>query len=390
MLHRRGDHARRLSEHERRELQRRVAEGETFASAAAAVGCSTKSIQRLLARTGGLDQRARQRSPLRLSPADREELSRGLVAGDSLRQIAGRVGRSASTLSREVERNGGRTAYRAYHAEQSAVRRARRPKPAKLALHSRLRREVERRLLERWSPQQIAARLVFDYPDDATMRVSHETIYRTLFVQARGALRKELTACLRTQRTQRRSHKRTEHSGTGRIRDMVRISERPSEVEDRAIPGHWEGDLLMGKSGKSAIGTLVERSSRYVVLVPLPDGRTAPHVRAALTRQLTRLPAELRRTLTWDQGKEMADHVRFSVDTKIDVYFCDPHSPWQRGSNENTNGLLRQYFPKTADLSIYTPADLASVARQLNTRPRQTLGWKKPAEVFCRSVASTG
>jgi transposase, IS30 family len=389
-LRRRGNHARRLSEHERRELQRRVAEGETFASAAAAVGCSTKSIQRLLARTGGLDQRARERSPLRLSPADREELSRGLVAGNSLRQIAGRVGRAASTLSREVERNGGRTAYRACHAERSAVRRARRPKPAKLALHSRLRREVERRLLERWSPQQIAARLVFDYPDDTTMRVSHETIYRTLFVQARGALRKELTACLRTQRTQRRSHKRTEHSGTGRIRDMVRISERPSEVEDRAIPGHWEGDLLMGKAGKSAIGTLVERSSRYVVLVSLPDGRTAPHVRAALTRQLTRLPAELRRTLTWDQGKEMADHVRFSVDTNIDVYFCDPHSPWQRGSNENTNGLLRQYFPKTADLSIYTRAELASVARQLNTRPRQTLGWKKPAEVFCRSVASTG
>jgi transposase, IS30 family len=390
MQRRRGDHARRLSEHERRELQRRVAAGETFARAAAAVGCSTKSIQRLLARTGGLERWARDRSPLRLSPADREELSRGLMAGDSLRQIAGRVGRAASTLSREVERNGGRTAYRACYAESSAVRRGRRPKPAKLALHSRLRREVERRLLARWSPQQIAARLVFDYPDDPAMRVSHETIYRTLFVQARGALRKELTACLRTQRTQRRSHKRTEHSGTGRIRDMVRISERPSEVEDRAIPGHWEGDLLMGKGGKSAIGTLVERSSRYVVLVPLPDGRTAPHVRAALTRQLTRLPAELRRTLTWDQGKEMADHVRFSVDTNIDVYFCDPHSPWQRGSNENTNGLLRQYFPRTADLSVYTRADLASVARQLNARPRQTLGWKKPAEVFCVTVASTG
>jgi len=312
------------------------------------------------------------------------------VAGDSLRQIAGRLGRVVSTLSREVERNGGRLAYRACHAETSAARRARRPKPAKLALHSRLRREVERRLLERWSPQQIAARLVYDYPDDLAMRVSHETIYRTLFVQARGALRKELTACLRTQRTQRRSHKRTEHSGTGRIRDMVRISDRPSEAEDRAIPGHWEGDLLMGKGGKSAIGTLVERSSRYVVLVPLPDGRTAPHVRAALTRQLIRLPAELRRTLTWDQGKEMAEHVRFSVDTNIDVYFCDPHSPWQRGSNENTNGLLRQYLPKTEDLSAYTRADLAAVARQLNTRPRQTLAWKKPAEVFCLTVASTG
>lgn len=390
MSRRRGDHARRLSEHERRELQRRVAEGETFASAAAAVGCSTKSIQRLLARTGGLARRATERSPLRLSPADREELSRGLVAGDSLRHIAERLGRVVSTLSREVERNGGRLTYRACHAETSAARRARRPKPTKLALDSRLRREVERRLLERWSPQQIAARLLYDYPDDLAMRVSHETIYRTLFVQARGALRKDLTACLRTQRTQRRSHKRTEHSGTGRIRDMVRISDRPSEAEDRAIPGHWEGDLLMGKGGKSAIGTLVERSSRYVVLVPLPDGRTAPHVRAALTRQLIRLPAELRRTLTWDQGKEMAEHVRFSVDTAIDVYFCDPHSPWQRGSNENTNGLLRQYFPKTADLSAYTRTDLAAVARQLNTRPRQTLGWKKPAEVFCLTVASTG
>ena len=390
MSRRRGDHGRRLSEHDRRELQRRVAEGETFTSAAAAVGCSRKSIQRLLARTGGLRQRTTERSPLRLSLGDREELSRGLVAGESLRHIAGRLGRVVSTLSREVERNGGRTAYRACHADTAAARRARRPKPAKLAVHRRLRREVERRLLERWSPQQIAARLVHDYPDDRAMRVSHETIYRTLFVQARGGLRKELTACLRTQRTQRRSFKRTEHSGIGRIRDMVRISERPSDAEDRAIPGHWEGDLLIGKGGKSAIGTLVERASRYVVLVPLPDGRTAPHVRVALTRQLRRLPAELRRTLTWDQGKEMAEHVRFSVDTHIDVYFCDPHSPWQRGSNENTNGLLRQYFPKNADLSVYTRADLASVARQLNTRPRQTLGWKKPDEVFCLTVASTG
>lgn len=226
----------RLSVQERRELQWRVAEGETFASTATAVGCSTKSIQRLLARTGGLRQRATERSPLRLSLADREELSRGLVAGDSLRQIAGRLGRAVSTLSREVARNGGRRAYRACEAERSAARRARRPKPAKLALHTRLRREVERRLLERWSPQQIAACLICDYPDDLTMRVSHETTYRTLFVQARGALRKELTACLRTGRTQRRPHKRTEHSGTGRLRIMVHIGERPSEAEDRAIP----------------------------------------------------------------------------------------------------------------------------------------------------------
>jgi IS30 family transposase len=244
-------------------------------------------------------------------------------------------------------------------------------------------------LLEHWSPQQIAARLVSDYPDDLGMRVSHKTIYRSLFVQARGALRKELAACLRTGRAQRIPQKRTEHSGVGRLRDMVLISERPAEASDRAVPGHWEGDLIVGRGGRSAIGTLVERSSRYVVLLHLPDGRTADHVRLALTRQLSGLPAELRRTLTWDQGKEMAEHVRFTIDTNIAVFFCDPHSPWQRGSNENSNGLLRQYFPKNADLSIYTRAELSAVARQLNNRPRQTLGWMKPSEVFCRSVAST-
>ena len=390
MGRRRGNHARRLSDDERRELRRRVAEGETFAQAAAAVGCSAKSVSRLMAKTGGLRQRLTARSAWRLSFAEREDLSRGLVAGDSLQQIAGRVGRPVSTLSREVARNGGRSTYRAWHGETAAARRARRPKPAKLAWHTRLRREVERRLWDRWSPQQIAARLVIDYPDDLTMRVSHETIYQTLFVQARGALRKELTACLRTGRTQRRAHKRTEHSGTGRIRDMVPISARPSAVEDRAIPGHWEGDLLFGQGGKSAIGTLVERSSRYVLLVPLPDGRTAAEVRAALTRAVIRLPADLRRTLTWDQGKEMAEHVRFSIDTAIKVYFCDPHSPWQRGTNENTNGLLRQYFPTSVDLRTYTRAELNAVARQLNNRPRLTLGWQKPAEVFCRTVALTG
>jgi IS30 family transposase len=390
MGRRRGNHARRLSDDERRELRRRVAEGETFAQAAATVGCSAKSVSRLMAKTGGLRQRLTARSAWRLSFAEREDLSRGLVAGDSLQQIAGRVGRPVSTLSREVARNGGRSTYRAWHGETTAARRARRPKPAKLAWHTRLRCEVERRLWDRWSPQQIAARLVIDYPDDLTMRVSHETIYQTLFVQARGALRKELTACLRTGRTQRRAHKRTEHSGTGRIRDMVPISARPSAVEDRAIPGHWEGDLLFGRGGKSAIGTLVERSSRYVLLVPLPDGRTAAEVRAALTRAVIRLPADLRRTLTWDQGKEMAEHVRFSIDTAIKVYFCDPHSPWQRGTNENTNGLLRQYFPTSVDLRSYTRAELNAVARQLNNRPRLTLGWQKPAEVFCRTVALTG
>jgi len=246
---------------------------------------------------------------------------------------------------------------------------------------------VERRLLERWSPQQIAARLVCDYPDDLTMRVSHETIYRTLFVQARGALHHELTACLRTGRVHRRPQKRREPAGQGRIQHMVPISARPASVADRAVPGHWEGDLLLGR--QSAIGTLVERASRYVMLVPLPHGRTAPAVRTALTRAVIRLPTELRRTLTWDQGKEMAEHVRFSVDTDVEVYFCDPHSPWQRGTAENTNGLLRQYFPKKTDLRRYTRADLNAVARQLNNRPRQTLRWQKPAEVFCRNVALT-
>jgi transposase, IS30 family len=388
MRRRRADHGRRLSQTDHEEIRRRVCEGETFATAAAAVGCSTKSIQRFMARTGGVMPRARERSPLRLSLADREELSRGVVAGDSLRRIAARLGRAVSTISREVAWNGPRDGYRAWRAEQTAARRARRPKPAKLATHPRLCREVERRLRDHWSPQQIAARLDCDYPDDLEMRVSHETIYRSLYVQARGALRKELTACLRTGRTQRCSHKRTEHSGTGRLRNMVLISDRPAEASDRAVPGHWEGDLIMGKGGRSAIGTLVERSSRYVVLLHLPHGRTAERVRVALTRQLSDLPAELRRTLTWDQGKEMAEHVQFTIDTNIGVFFCDPHSPWQRGSNENSNGLLRQYFPRTADLSIYTRAELDRVARELNNRPRQTLGWMKPSEVFCRSVAS--
>ena len=382
--------ARRLSQADRSEIERRIRVGETFETAAAAVGCSTKSIQRYLALTGGLKSRLKKRSALRLSLAEREEVSRGLVAGDSLRTIATRLGRAPSTISREVAWNGSRDDYRACRADSEAVRRGRRPKPSKLAVDSRLCREVERGLRDNWSPQQIAARLICDYPDDMNMRVSHETIYRTLFVQARGALRKELTACLRTGRTQRRPHMRTEQSGAGRLQNIVRISERPPEVADRAVPGHWEGDLIIGKGGRSAIGTLVERSSRYVMLLHLPHGRTAEDVRAALTRQISKLPAELRRTLTWDQGKEMADHVRFTTDTNMQVYFCDPHSPWQRGSNENTNGLLRQYFPKKADLSLHSAAQLNAVARELNNRPRQTLNWMKPSEVFCRTVASIG
>jgi len=381
---------RRLSQTDLTEIERRIWAGETFATAAAALGCSTRSIQRFLALSGGLKRRVKARSPLRLSLADREELSRGLVAGDSLRTIATRLRRAPSTISREVAWSGTRSRYRAWRADSEATRRGQRPKPAKLAVDARLCREVERGLRARWSPQQIAARLICDYPDDLNMRVSHETIYRTLFVQARGALRKELTACLRTGRTQRRPHMRIERSGAGRLQNMILISDRPPEIEDRAIPGHWEGDLIIGKGGRSAIGTLVERSSRYVVLLHLPHGRTAEDVRAALTRQISKLPAELRRTLTWDQGKEMADHVRFSTDTNMVVYFCDPHSPWQRGSNENTNGLLRQYFPSKADLSLHSAAQLNAVARELNNRPRQTLNWMKPSEVFCRTVASIG
>lgn len=379
--------ARRLSHADRATIEALIQRGATFEAAATAAGCSTRSIQRFLASTGGLKRRLKARSPLRLSLAEREELSRGLVAGESFRAIAKRLGRAPSTVSREVAWSG-RERYRAWRGDRGAIDRGRRPKPAKLALHPRLCREVERGLLKKWSPQQIAAALVSDYPHDVGMRVSHETIYKTLFIQARGALRKELAACLRTGRAQRRPHMRTEQSGAGRIRNPILISERPPEVEDRAVPGHWEGDLIIGKAGRSAIGVLVERASRYVVLLHLPHGRTAEEVRAALTRQVTKMPAELRRSLTWDQGKEMAEHVRFSTDTNMVVYFCDPHSPWQRGTGENTNGLLRQYFPRTSDLSVHSAAHLNAVARELNGRPRQTLGWLKPSAVFSRTVAS--
>lgn len=380
---------RRLSRVDRLRIERLNRAGETFAAIAAMVGCSVKSVQRYLRLTGGLESRVKERSALRLSLADREELSRGLNAGDSRRAIAARLGRSPSTISREVALNGHRDDYRAWSADIAALERGRRPKPAKLSQDPKLRREVERGLQARWSPEQIAAWLVREYPDDSNMRVSHETIYKSLFVQARGALRKGLTAFLRTGRSQRRPHMRTERSGKGRLQNMTMISERPAEVEDRAVPGHWEGDLIIGKGGRSAIGTLVERKSRYLMLFRLPNGRTAEDVRIGLTRTITNLPAELRRSLTWDQGKEMADHVRFSTDARMTVYFCDPHSPWQRGSNENTNGLLRQYFPSKSDLSVHSTAHLNAVARSLNGRPRETLGWMTPAEVFSQSVAST-
>jgi transposase, IS30 family len=378
----------RMTGADRLEIVRRVALGESPAEAARAVGCSQATLHRLKVQHGGLASRTRARSPLRLSVAEREEVSRGLLAGDSRRAIARRLGRAPSTVSREVARatrQGSREAYRAWHGEEAAARGARRPKPGKLATCARLRQEVEARLGRHWSPQQIAASLKRDFPQEPALHVSHETIYRCLFVQARGGLRKELTAHLRTQRTHRHGSRRTDV--TGQLADRILLSARPAEAEDRAVPGHWEGDLIIGKAGKSAIGTLVERTSRYVMLLHLPEGRTAEHVRAALTHTVTRLPQHLRRSLTWDQGKEMAEHVRFTVDTQVQVYFCDPHSPWQRGSNENTNGLLRQYFPKGMDLSHLSTEHLDAVAAELNGRPRQTLGWSSPADVFAQAVA---
>ncbi len=386
-MRRQGDHGRRLSGEERLEIRQRVAAGATFAAVAVRIGCSTKSIQRLLGQTGGLAPRVQVRSPLRLSLAEREEISRGLRAGDSRRAIARHLGRAPSTVAREVAPHPGPAGYRAWRAEWRALQQARRPKEPKLARCPRLRAEVERLLTQRWSPEQIAHRLRLEHPSDRAMHVSHETIYRSLFVQARGALRRELTACLRTGRAQRRA--RTRPMQTGRLVDMVLISARPAEAADRAVPGHWEGDLLLGKAGRSAIGSVVERRSRYVLLLRLPEGRTAEHVRRALAERMTTLPAQLRRTLTWDQGKEMAEHVRFRIETGIPVYFCDPRSPWQRPTSENTNGLLRQYFPKGADLTGYTQRDLDAVARELNGRPRQTLGWRKPYEVFAQTVATT-
>jgi len=379
--------ASRLTVEDHLEIQRRFRTGESVAAAAAAVGCSAQSVQRLLRVTGGMALRAPTRSEARLSLAEREEVFRGIQAGESFRKIAARIGRAPSTVSREVRAAEGREAYRAHLGEKGARLRARRPKPFKLLQNAALRQEVENGLRQLWSPQQIAASLKVDHPNDPELRVSHEIIYSSIYVQARGALRKELAACLRTRRTRRRPEKRTDLRG--KISDMIMISERPREAIDRALPGHWEGDLIIGKGGGSAIGTLVERKSRFVVLLRLPNGRTTEDVRKALVAEVRRLPEHLRRSITWDQGKEMAQHTRFSVETNISIYFCDPHSPWQRGRNENTNGLLRQHLPKGRDLSVYTRRELSTVAAQLNGRLRQTLDWKTPGGVMRTFVAST-
>jgi IS30 family transposase len=378
---------RRLSFAERLELQHRVRSGERFADVAEALGCSSKSVQRLLNATGGVKPRTVERSARRLSMAEREEISRGLLANESARAIAGRLVRAPSTISREIKANGGRDNYRAWHAQERSHDQARRPKAAKLATCLRLRVEVEAGLEKRWSPQQISGRLRVDFPDDAEMRVSHETIYQSLFVQARGALRKELTMHLRTGRPRRKPHGRTNPGG--HLLDMVLLADRPADVEDRAVPGHWEGDLIIGRRGESAVATLVERQSRFLMLVDLFDGRTAPLVREALTAHVLDLPEQLAKSLTWDRGKEMGQHVEFSIDTGMAVYFCDPHAPWQRGTNENTNGLIRQYLPKGTDLSRHDQDRLDEIAAELNGRPRQTLGWMTPSEAFAQAVATT-
>ena len=313
--------------------------------------------------------------PGRLTMAEREEIALGVVRGESYARIARGLGRPTSAVSREVNGNGGRAAYRAGKAHRRAYERARRPKVHKLA--GPLGDVVVGWVRQWWSPEQIARRLRLEYPDDPMMWVSHETIYRSIYVQGRGELRRELARCLRSGRAQRQPKQRMERRG--RIPDMVSISERPAEVEDRAVPGHWEGDLLVGKDNKSAIATLVERTTRYVMLAKIDD-LSALSVRDAITAQVLRLPAHLRRSLTWDRGREMSQHAEFSVDTGIDVYFCDPHAPWQRGSNENTNGLLRQYFPKSTDLSVHSQEALDAAAHSLNNRPRETLAWYKPAE----------
>ena len=382
-------YCRGFSAAEKTELWDRWQRGESLKAIGRAFGKPSSSIYFQLAPHGGIRPGLRRRSRLSLSLSEREEISRGIVAEQSIRSLASLLGRSPSTVSREVRRNGGYNQYRATLADQRAWARARRPKRCKLATQPRLRQVVAMKLGLNWSPEQIAGWLKRAYRGDGANQVSHETIYRSLFVQARGVLKKELLQHLRSKRTIRRSKlARRKGVGRGQITDMVSISERPASVDDRAVPGHWEGDLLSG-SKNSYIATLVERQTRYVMLAKVANKETQTVV-SALIRQARKPPAELYKSLTWDRGKELADHRRFSLATDIDVYFCDPQSPWQRGSNENTNGLLRQYFPKGTDVSVYSQAYLNKVARQLNERPRKTLAFETPAERFNACVASTG
>ena len=378
-----------LTSAQKTELWDRWQRGESLKAIGRAFGKPSSSIYCLVSPHGGIRPAVRRRSRLALTLSEREEISRGIVAQRSIRSIARLLGRSPSTVSREVRRNGGHARYRAALADAQAWAGARRPKRCKLANNGWLRRVVARQLRLSWSPEQIAGWLKRAHPGQEAYLVSHETIYRSLFVQARGVLKKELIQHLRSQRTMRRSrHGTGKGDGRGQVKDMISIRERPASVEDRAVPGHWEGDLLSG-SKNSYIATLVERHTRYVMLAKVANKDTQTVV-SALIKQAKKLPSELYKSLTWDRGKELADHRRFSLATDIDVYFCDPRSPWQRGSNENTNRLLRQYFAKGTNLSVHSQAHLNKVARQLNERPRKTLGFETPAERFNACVAATG
>src|ERR1700694_1744650 len=378
-----------LSAVQRSELWRRWKAGQSLHEIGRAFGKEHSSIRCLVARYDGIVPAVRRRSRRVLTAVEREDISRGLASGAALRTIAQHLDRAVSTVSREVARHGGRSAYRANEADDQAWKSALRPNTCLLALHEQLQEIVASKLLLDWSPEQISGWLKTEYPHDESLRVSHETIYRSLFIQARGVLKKELVAHLRSKRRIRRSqHARIFKDSRGQIAEAISIRERPAEIEDRAIPGHWKGDLLSG-SKNSHIVTLVERHSRFTTLLKVPSKDTAVVV-AALTRHAQKLPAVLRRSLTWDRGLEMAQHKTFTMATDVQVYFCDPQSPWQRGSNENTNGLLRQYFPRRTDLSGYTQADLDEVALRLNQRPRKTLGFQTPASKLQQSVASTG
>jgi IS30 family transposase len=379
----------RLARQMEREFWRQVHAGLVPEDAAVAAGVSRTTGRTWFRERGGVAVDVAESSGRYLSLAEREEIAVGLAARESVRAIARRLGRAPSTVSREVRRNcprtGGyltRTRYRAGAAQAAADARARRPKVAKLVAHPPLRGYVQDKLAgrQRWSPEQISERLRRDFPDDERMRVSPETIYQSIYVQGRGALRRELAACLRTGRAVRKAQRRADER-RGRIKDMVMISERPAEAADRAVPGHWEGDLIIGRDGASAIGTLVERSTRFTMLLHLTDQRAAT-VRDAIAATITTLPVALRRSLTWDQGRELADHAGVRLATDMQVYFCDPASPWQRGTNENTNGLLRQYFPKGTDLSVHPPEHLTEIADALNGRPRKTLDWRTPTEAL--------
>ena len=378
-----------LSLDQKSELWRRWKAGETLSDIGRALGKHAASVFGVVTAKGGFSPVPRSRKPGSLSLAEREEISRGLVEGRSFRHLARDLRRVVSTISREVARNGGRRAYRAARAEERALDHARRPQPCRLAFNPLLCKLVAGKLSDQWSPQQIAGWLKIRHPGDPSMNVSHETIYKSLFIQARGVLKKELLAHLRSRRIMRRGRTATTAGqARGQIIDAVSIRDRPAEIEDRAIPGHWEGDLLSG-ARNSHIATLVERSSRFVILVKV-NGKDSDSVVGALIRQVQNLPQGLMTSLTWDRGTELAYHRTFTVATDVSVYFCDPKSPWQRGSNENTNGLLRQYFPNGTDLSVYTQDDLDQVALGLNTRPRKTLGFQTPADTFERAVALTG